>query len=175
METCLIEIQRGLLLIKNHLDLYQRKNSYRIRLLQIKESKYLNHGKNLIDYENDSLEGFLRLICHVNSTRFKFGLVISHSDCVGDLKEVVREILLNVIKVGKEINGKEKSRGLSDSQEQESSDDDDDDDDEDKTDKFIFTSNNLNNVELCEKAYLSHVQGKNFFFVSYQYIFLINH
>lgn len=85
VETCLIEIQRGLLLLKNHLDLYQRKNSYRIRLLQIKEPKYLNHAKNLIDFDKDSLDGFLRLICHVNSTRFKFDLVISQSDCVGDL------------------------------------------------------------------------------------------
>ncbi|RMZ98753.1 ubiquitin carboxyl-terminal hydrolase 34 [Brachionus plicatilis] len=136
VETSLVEIQRGLLLLKNHLDLSQRKNSYRIRLLQIKEPGYLNHSKCLIDY--DKWDGLIRFVCHVNSTRFNFELVMTLSDCVGDLKAVVREILLNCIKSGKEMG----------SDLVENSD----------CDKLVFNSNNLNDVDLCKQAYSNLVQ-----------------
>lgn len=141
IETSLIEIQRGLLLLKNHLDLNQRKNSYRIRLIQIKEPKYLNHSKCLIDYDNCDL--LVRFLCHVNSTRFSFELVMMPNDCVGDLKAIVREILLNCIKTGKELNNDENGHHI----------------DQNDSPKLVFNPNNLKNFDMCKKAYSNLIQG----------------
>ncbi|CAF0722648.1 unnamed protein product [Brachionus calyciflorus] len=147
LETNLIEIQRGLLLLKNHLDLYQRKNSYKIRCLQIRQAKFMSHAKNLIDFENELNEIFLRLVCHVNSTKFKFELVILQTDCVGDLRAVIREILFNVIKNGKDVGN--------DAREEDNESDDDDE----KEKVLVFTPNNSDNFILCKKAYWSLIRG----------------
>jgi RNase P protein component len=47
---------------------------------------------------NNSSKNSLNLTCHVNSTPFKFNLIVSSNDCVGDLKAIVREIIARVIR-----------------------------------------------------------------------------
>lgn len=115
-------IQRAIVLLSNHLDLYQRRLSYSIRSLQLQsaESATLSHLKQLelIESYGASTGGasgasmmmtmadqtpsttgpgkqFITLVCSVNSTQFKFCLTVCANDCLGDLKVVFISLSLS--------------------------------------------------------------------------------
>jgi hypothetical protein len=121
------QVQRGLLLLKNHLDLFQKRNSYQLRLLKIsnamhysassdnlqshlKQLEQVNEELRLYSFSNEidaassaaaksnTSKNVLNIVCSVHSTQFKFNLIISANDCVGDLKAIVREILIRIFK-----------------------------------------------------------------------------
>jgi len=163
-------IQRGILLLKTHLDIFQRRHSFQLRLMQLntntrspndeekEEDRYANdnlfffsHMKILQQTTSDYLNRmfklnvfntnelnasfnpfvndshrivasfgkesnqaatstttnttstqsqnlFVTLVCHINPTQFKFNLTLSLNDCIGDLKAMIREIVLKTIK-----------------------------------------------------------------------------
>ncbi len=119
------QVQRGLLLLKNHLDLFQKRNSYQLRLLKIsnamhysatsdnlqshlKQLEQVNEELRLYSFNNEtsgnssakssSNKNVLNIVCNVHALQFKFNLMISGNDCVGDLKAITREILVRVFK-----------------------------------------------------------------------------
>jgi hypothetical protein len=144
-------IERGLLLIKNHLDSFQRRHSYQLRVWQFKSSlsnesnelnKFTSHLKllkqirsntdsfriltilneissinnsvkslsnNLLASNNNNNSNLINLICQINPTQlkfinqsqFKFSLRISLNETVGDLRAILREILIRTIKSNK--------------------------------------------------------------------------
>lgn len=144
VEANLAIIERGLLLIKNHLDSFQRRHSYQLRIWQFKYSalsdtdelnKFVSHSKLLkqirlntesahifnvlheiqpINSKSSSLNQllntnnnvFINLICQINPTQlksiiqsqFKFTLKISTNETIGDLRAILREILIRTIK-----------------------------------------------------------------------------
>ena len=182
-------VQRGLLLLKTHLDTFQRRHSFQLRLMQLRASTssssyldtaeksgndnlfFVSHLKLLQQMNSDTLSRmyklntfnlspstsstyshelhaafspfvnetgmmrvlnsikesaaastagassvsavatsatllqsaqaqnvFVTLACHINPTQFKFNLTLSLNDCVGDLKAIIREIILKTIK-----------------------------------------------------------------------------
>lgn len=155
-------VQRGILLLKTHLDIFQRRHSFQLRLIQLNSdanrddneeerranenlfffshmkilqqttSDYLNRMFKLNMFNTNDLNAsfnpfvndatrvaasfgkesnqpattttpqshnlFITLVCHINPTQFKFNLTLSLNDCVGDLKAMIREIVLKTIK-----------------------------------------------------------------------------
>jgi len=164
-------VQRGILLLKNHLDIFQRRHSFQLRVMQLKSDTtnadhshandslfFFSHMKILQQTTNDYLNRmfklnafnisdlnmsfnpfvndltrvapsfgkesnqtntttattnsttgaantasysqhlFITLVCHIIPTQFKFNLTLSLNDCLGDLKAMIREIILKTIK-----------------------------------------------------------------------------
>jgi len=149
-------IERGLLLIKNHLDSFQRRHSYQLRVWQFKSclsnesnelNKFTSHLKllkqirfntdsfriltilneissinnsvkslsnNLLaasnnNNNNNNSHNLINLICQINPTQLKFinqsqlkfSLRISLNETIGDLRAILREILIRTIKSNK--------------------------------------------------------------------------
>ena len=131
-EMSLATIERGLLLLRNHLDAFQRRNSYQLRLLQLNdpEARLLSHLKahqqtratsdsatslfklvnSLVAAHSDTrnvalnytafnpLHNIVTLVCHLNQAQFKFALRLSLNETVGDLKAVLREIIVRTLR-----------------------------------------------------------------------------
>lgn len=139
MDELLNQIQRGLFLLKNHLDLFQKRNSYQLRLIKIANAFESHQQENLqshlklleqVDEESrlfsfqpmptetnesnttpnlrsifssSSPSNTIKLVCHINATQFKFNLIMSSNDCVGDLKGLIREIFVRIVKSGETV------------------------------------------------------------------------
>lgn len=111
-EQILDTIAHGCLLLKNHLDLFQKRLCQQLRSMQLDEaldsddascgppSSLISHAKLLqqVDAGNGRDGNLITLNCHINSTQFKFGLYVSLADCLGDLKALIRQIVLRSIK-----------------------------------------------------------------------------
>ena len=135
-------VQRGLLLLRTHLDMFQRRHSFQLRLMQLNSEHdslndslfFFSHLKILQQMSSDNITKLFRLnafnlnslfnlnstfspftsllkesgqatqnlfitfVCNINPTQFKFNLTLSLNDCVGDLKAMIREIVLKTIK-----------------------------------------------------------------------------
>lgn len=93
-EASLMVLQRGLLLLKNHLDLFMRRFSYQLRLWLIQGTGIISHFKAL----QDNTLTQVNLICHISTTNHKFSVKMNLNDYVGDLKATIVDIILTNLK-----------------------------------------------------------------------------
>src|SRR5277367_4532312 len=80
-------IQRGLLLLKSHLDTFQRRYAYHLRQWMLDGSGIISHQRSLVVRQSPPL----RIICQPAGTPEKVTIELFASDYVADLRaEVTR-------------------------------------------------------------------------------------
>ncbi len=102
-EYNLLVIQRTLLLLKNHCDLFVRRYSYDLRIWSMIDEPIVGHSKALVD---TSQHVHVQLVCLLDAINLKFHVKTNLNDFIGDLKaqihvELVKQ-LATLLAVGGE-------------------------------------------------------------------------
>ncbi|XP_071963584.1 ubiquitin carboxyl-terminal hydrolase 34-like isoform X2 [Antedon mediterranea] len=84
-ESSLLVLQRGLILLKTHLEAFKKRYSYHLRQWQLLSKGITSHEKNKV--QNDA--EVIRVVCQMASMSEKFTLELHLNDLVADLRAEV--------------------------------------------------------------------------------------
>ncbi|XP_033107296.1 ubiquitin carboxyl-terminal hydrolase 34-like [Anneissia japonica] len=84
-ESSLLVLQRGLILLKTHLEAFKKRYSYHLRQWQLLNKGIISHEKNKVQNDTD----IVRVVCQMASMSEKFTLELHLTDLVADLRAEV--------------------------------------------------------------------------------------
>ncbi|XP_033629048.1 ubiquitin carboxyl-terminal hydrolase 34-like isoform X1 [Asterias rubens] len=87
-DSSLLVLQRGLILLKTHLEAFRKRYAYHLRQWQLQGRGITNHKRHLLEGHSQTL----RVVCQLAGMTEKFTVELSSSDLVADLRAEVTHI-----------------------------------------------------------------------------------
>ncbi|XP_041468588.1 ubiquitin carboxyl-terminal hydrolase 34-like isoform X2 [Lytechinus variegatus] len=93
LDASLLVLQRGLILLKTHLEAFRKRYAYHLRQWQLEGCGIVSHQKHLLD----SQAATIRILCQIASVPEKFTIEMNVTDLVADLRAEVTHFCSNVL------------------------------------------------------------------------------